>query len=69
MLYVARITQVVPRFLLVTAVALVLALPTELDYWYVAQSMVFGVVLFSLLVQGTTNSALIARFGKSPTEG
>jgi CPA1 family monovalent cation:H+ antiporter len=46
------------------AVALVLALPVELDYWYTVQSMVFGVVLFSLLVQGTTNSALIGRFGK-----
>lgn len=45
------------------AVALVLALPIELDYWYTVQSMVFGVVLFSLLVQGTTNSALIRRYG------
>lgn len=43
------------------AVALVLALPTELPYWFTVQSMVFGVVLFSLLVQGTTNGALIAR--------
>jgi CPA1 family monovalent cation:H+ antiporter len=45
------------------AVALVLALPVELDYWYTVQSMVFGVVLFSLLVQGTTNSALIRKYG------
>lgn len=45
------------------AVALVLALPVELDYWYTVQSMVFGVVLFSLLVQGTTNAGLIRRFG------
>ncbi len=44
------------------AVALVLALPIELDYWYTVQSMVFGVVLFSLLVQGTTNGLLIKRF-------
>jgi CPA1 family monovalent cation:H+ antiporter len=44
------------------AVALVLALPLELDYWYTVQSMVFGVVLFSLLVQGTTNGWLIARY-------
>lgn len=49
------------------AVALVLALPVELDYWYTVQSMVFGVVLFSLLVQGTSNSLLISRFG-SPSE-
>ena len=44
------------------AVALVLALPIELEYWYTVQSMVFGVVLFSLLVQGTTNGSLIARY-------
>ncbi len=44
------------------AVALVLALPVELDYWYTVQSMVFGVVLFSLLVQGTTSGWLIKRF-------
>jgi len=46
------------------AVALVLALPTELPYWYTIQSMVFGVVLFSLLVQGTTNGLLIKRFAE-----
>jgi len=45
------------------AIALVLALPVELDYWYTIQSMVFGVVLFSMLVQGTTNSFLVKRFG------
>jgi CPA1 family monovalent cation:H+ antiporter len=43
----------------VIALALALALPVELDYWYTVQSMVFGVVLFSLLVQSTTSSALI----------
>ena len=43
------------------AIALVLSLPVELDYWWTVQSMVFGVVLFSLLVQGTTNKALINR--------
>ena len=48
------------------AVALVLALPVELDYWYTVQSMVFGVVLFSLLVQGTTNSILIRKYGRAP---
>jgi CPA1 family monovalent cation:H+ antiporter len=45
------------------AIALVLSLPVELPYWYTIQAMVFGVVLFSLLVQGTTNKFLIARFG------
>jgi CPA1 family monovalent cation:H+ antiporter len=45
------------------AIALVLSLPVELPYWYTIQSMVFGVVLFGLLVQGTTNKFLIARFG------
>ena len=49
------------------AVALVLALPVELEYWYTVQSMVFGVVLFSLLVQGTTNSLLIRRFAVEKT--
>ncbi len=47
------------------AVALVLSLPVELSYWYTVQSMVFGVVLFSLLVQGTTNKVLIQKFGGS----
>ena len=45
------------------AVALVLSLPVELPYWYTIQAMVFSVVLFSLLVQGTTNSKLISRYG------
>lgn len=47
------------------AIALVLSLPVELPYWWTVQSMVFGVVLFSLLVQGTTNKALIKRFSGS----
>ena len=50
------------------AIALVLALPVELDYWYTVQSMVFGVVLFSLLVQGTTNGLLISRFAVAARE-
>ena len=50
------------------AIALVLSLPTSLPYWWTIQSMVFGVVLFSLLVQGTTNPYLIARVvGVPPT--
>ena len=48
------------------AIALVLSLPTSLPYWWTIQSMVFGVVLFSLLVQGTTNPYLIARVVGSP---
>ncbi|GAB2896796.1 cation:proton antiporter [Microbulbifer echini] len=45
----------------VIAVALVLSLPVELPYWWTIQSMVFGVVLFSLLVQGTTSGRLIRK--------
>jgi CPA1 family monovalent cation:H+ antiporter len=45
------------------AIALVLSLPTSLPYWWTIQSMVFGVVLFSLLVQGSTNSMLVRKFG------
>lgn len=46
----------------VIALALALSLPVELEYWYTIQSMVFGVVLFSLLVQATTSAALIKRW-------
>ncbi|WP_250461919.1 cation:proton antiporter [Microbulbifer litoralis] len=45
----------------VIAVALVLSLPSELPYWFAVQSMVFGVVLFSLLVQGTSSAWLIRK--------
>ena len=51
----------------ILAVALVLSLPVELDYWYTVQSMVFAVVLFSLVVQGTTNAAIIQRFSTRPS--
>ncbi|MEH6611234.1 MAG: sodium:proton antiporter [Halioglobus sp.] len=47
------------------AIALVLSLPTSLPYWWLIQSMVFGVVMFSLLVQGTTNKFLIERYARS----
>ncbi|NND67427.1 MAG: sodium:proton antiporter [Halioglobus sp.] len=47
------------------AIVLVLSLPTELPYWWTVQSMVFGVVLFTLLVQGTTAPRLIERYGKA----
>lgn len=43
------------------AVALVLSLPVSLPYWWTVQSMVFGVVLFTLLVQGSTSGRLIKR--------
>ncbi|WP_105101430.1 cation:proton antiporter [Microbulbifer pacificus] len=43
------------------AVALVLSLPTDLPYSPLVQAMVFGVVLFSLLVQGTTSTRLIRK--------
>ncbi|WDE03336.1 cation:proton antiporter [Thalassomonas viridans] len=33
------------------AVALVLSLPVELSYWWTIQAMVFGVVLYSLVIQ------------------
>ena len=46
------------------AIALVLSLPTSLPYWWLIQSMVFGVVMFSLLVQGTTNKFLIERYAR-----
>ena len=46
------------------AIALVLSLPISLSYWYTIQSMVFGVVFFGMLVQGTTNSALIKKYGR-----
>ena len=46
------------------AIALVLTLPIQLAYWYTVQSMVFGVVLFNLLVQGTTCRPLIRRLSE-----
>lgn len=47
----------------VIAVALVLSLPTDLPYWWTVQSIVFGVVLFSLLVQGASSTRLIRKLG------
>lgn len=43
------------------AIVLVLSLPVELEYWWTIQSMVFGVVLFSLVVQGGSFPWLIKR--------
>ena len=48
------------------AIALVLSLPLTLPYWWTIQSMVFGVVIFSLLVQGTTFKPLIRHFKNGP---
>ncbi|MDT8452596.1 MAG: sodium:proton antiporter [Gammaproteobacteria bacterium] len=36
------------------AIVLALSLPVSLDYWWTIQSMVFGVVLFSLIIQGSS---------------
>ncbi|WP_279246631.1 cation:proton antiporter [Candidatus Litorirhabdus singularis] len=44
------------------AIALVLSLPLEPDYWWTVQSMVFGVVLLTLLVQGPTTGYLIKHY-------
>jgi len=47
--------------------ALALALPTSLDYWWTIQSMAFGVVLFTLFVQAPTMPWLIRRAGVART--
>lgn len=41
--------------------ALVLSLPTEIDYWWTVQSIGFGVVIFTLLVQATSLPLLLRR--------
>ena len=43
------------------AIALVLSLPIELEFWWTVQSMVFGVVLFTLAVQSPTNGWLLKK--------
>jgi len=47
------------------AIVLVLSLPVDLPYWWTIQSMVFGVVLFSMLVQGSTTPMLINRYASA----
>lgn len=42
-------------------IALVLSLPTELPYWWTIQSIGFGIVLFTLIVQATTNPMLVRK--------
>lgn len=41
--------------------ALALSLPTELEYWWTIQSMAFGVVLFTMLIQAPTTPLLLRR--------
>ncbi|MEZ0138603.1 MAG: cation:proton antiporter [Candidatus Reddybacter sp.] len=48
------------------AIALVLSLPVSLPYWWTLQAMVFGVVIFSLLVQGPTFKALTRHLERTP---
>lgn len=43
------------------AIALVLSLPVELEFWWTVQSMVFGVVLFTLAVQSPSNGWLLKK--------
>ena len=43
------------------ALALALSLPTELNGWYTVQSIVYGVVLFTLFVQAPAMPALVRR--------
>jgi CPA1 family monovalent cation:H+ antiporter len=43
--------------------ALALALPVELDYWWTIQSIAFGVVLFTLAVQAPTMPLLLRWLG------
>jgi monovalent cation:H+ antiporter, CPA1 family len=45
------------------AIALVLSLPTSIAAWWTIQSMVFGVVIFTLLIQGPTCGPLIKKYG------
>lgn len=41
--------------------ALALALPTELEYWWLVQSIAFGVVVFALFIQAPLMSILLKR--------
>ncbi|MBT8148301.1 MAG: sodium:proton antiporter [Pseudomonadales bacterium] len=46
----------------IIAIVLALSLPISLPYWWTIQSMVFGVVVFSLLVQAPTAGLVIKRY-------
>ena len=50
------------------SVALALSLPADLPNRSLLQEITFGVVLFTLLVQGTTASWVVARSGAADTE-
>ena len=43
------------------AIALVLSLPISLPYWWTIQAMVFGLVLFTLIVSGPTTALLLRK--------
>jgi len=43
------------------SLALVLSLPTQLEYWWTVQSIAFGVVIFTLLVQATSLPLLLKK--------
>ena len=43
--------------------SLAMSLPTELEYWWTIESMAFGVVPFTLLVQAPTMHWLLRRSG------
>ena len=45
----------------VIAIALALSLPTELEGWWTVQSIAFGVVMFSLVVQAPISNRLLRR--------
>lgn len=51
------------------AVALALSLPTELPYWYTIQSMVFGLVLFSIVVQSPLLTWFLNRLSRNCIDG
>jgi len=50
------------------AIVLALSLPVTLDYWWTVQAMVFGAVLFSLLVQGVSFPFLLRKLFKNNCE-
>jgi monovalent cation:H+ antiporter, CPA1 family len=45
------------------ALALALSIPVTLDYWWTIQSIVFGVVLFTLFIQAPTIRLLVDKLG------
>ncbi|HIB85587.1 MAG TPA: hypothetical protein EYO59_13600, partial [Chromatiaceae bacterium] len=43
--------------------ALALSIPTDLEYWWTIQSIAFGVVLYTLLIQAPSIGWLLRRSG------